>query len=50
MVGQTCIYGRSGWQRCFGFILGFKVVDAVLHYSALIDDPQDFFYHCAAAG
>jgi len=26
----------------FGFILGYKLVDAVLHYNQLIDDTQDF--------
>jgi len=26
----------------FGFIIGYKVVDAIFNYHALIDDPQDF--------
>lgn len=26
----------------FGFIIGYKLVDAALHYSALVDSPQDF--------
>ena len=26
----------------FGFILGFKLLDAILNYHALNDDPQDF--------
>ncbi|TSD66846.1 diacylglyceryl transferase [Inquilinus sp. KBS0705] len=26
----------------FGFILGYKLLDSVLNYSALIDDPQSF--------
>lgn len=26
----------------FGFVLGYKILDSVLHYHALLDDPQDF--------
>jgi phosphatidylglycerol:prolipoprotein diacylglycerol transferase len=26
----------------FGFILGFKLVDSILNYHALLDDPQEF--------
>ena len=26
----------------FGFILGYKILDAVLHYHVLLDNPQDF--------
>jgi phosphatidylglycerol:prolipoprotein diacylglycerol transferase len=26
----------------FGFVLGFKLLDSILHYHALIDDPQNF--------
>jgi len=26
----------------FGFILGYKILDAVLHYHDLLDNPQDF--------
>jgi phosphatidylglycerol:prolipoprotein diacylglycerol transferase len=26
----------------FGFVIGYKIVDAIFNYHALIDDPQDF--------
>jgi phosphatidylglycerol:prolipoprotein diacylglycerol transferase len=26
----------------FGFVLGFKVLDSILHYQQLLDNPQDF--------
>lgn len=41
-VGAPISTGELAGNAVFGFILGFKVLDAVLHYSALIDNPQDF--------
>jgi phosphatidylglycerol:prolipoprotein diacylglycerol transferase len=42
VVGAPASIGDLVGNGIFGFILGFKVVDAVMHYSALINDPQSF--------
>ena len=42
MVGEPVSMGELVGNGIFGFIFGFKVVDAAMNYSALIDSPQDF--------
>ena len=37
-IGTTELVGNA----IFGFVLGFKVLDSVLHYHDLLDNPQDF--------
>lgn len=41
-IGQPITPIELAGNGVFGFILGFKVLDAILNYHALIDDPQDF--------
>jgi len=41
-MGQPITPAELAGNGIFGFILGFKVLDAILNYHALIDDPQDF--------
>jgi phosphatidylglycerol:prolipoprotein diacylglycerol transferase len=43
IVGAPVSTGELAGNAIFGFIFGFKVVDAVLHYNALIADSQAFF-------
>ena len=42
MVGEPASIGELAGNALFGFVFGYKVVDAAVHYSALIDNPQDF--------
>jgi phosphatidylglycerol:prolipoprotein diacylglycerol transferase len=42
VVGAPASIGDLVGNGIFGFILGYKVVDAAMHYSALINDPQSF--------
>jgi phosphatidylglycerol:prolipoprotein diacylglycerol transferase len=42
IVGKPVSTGELVGNGIFGFIFGFKVVDAAMNYSALIDSPQDF--------
>jgi phosphatidylglycerol:prolipoprotein diacylglycerol transferase len=42
IIGAPISAGELAGNGLFGFILGYKVVDAAVHYSALIDNPQDF--------
>jgi phosphatidylglycerol:prolipoprotein diacylglycerol transferase len=42
MVGEPVSAAELVGNGIFGFIFGFKVVDAAMNYSALIDSPQDF--------
>jgi phosphatidylglycerol:prolipoprotein diacylglycerol transferase len=42
IIGAPISAGELAGNGIFGFILGYKVVDAAMHYSALIDNPQDF--------
>lgn len=41
-LGEPASISELVGNGVFGFIFGFKVVDAVLNYSMLIDNPQDF--------
>jgi phosphatidylglycerol:prolipoprotein diacylglycerol transferase len=41
-VGQAPTVTEIGGNAIFGFIIGYKFVDAVLNYHALIDDTQGF--------
>ena len=41
-VGQAITPLELAGNGIFGFVLGYKLLDAVLNYHALIDDPQDF--------
>ena len=42
MVGQPATVGDLVWNGILGFILGFKIVEMVLHYHDLVEDPQSF--------
>jgi phosphatidylglycerol:prolipoprotein diacylglycerol transferase len=42
VVGAPASIGDLVGNGVFGFILGYKVVDAAMHYSLLINDPQSF--------
>jgi phosphatidylglycerol:prolipoprotein diacylglycerol transferase len=42
VVGAPASIGDLVGNGVFGFILGYKVVDAAMHYSMLIADPQSF--------
>jgi phosphatidylglycerol---prolipoprotein diacylglyceryl transferase len=41
-IGKPISATELAGNGIFGFIIGYKLVDAVLNYHALIDDPQDF--------
>ncbi|HEY2581881.1 MAG TPA: diacylglyceryl transferase, partial [Mucilaginibacter sp.] len=41
-VGKPASLGELAGNGIFGFILGFKLVDSLLHYHDLLDDPQGF--------
>ncbi|SDD29894.1 Prolipoprotein diacylglyceryltransferase [Mucilaginibacter pineti] len=41
-VGKPASVNELAGNGIFGFILGYKLLDSVLNYSALLDSPQDF--------
>ena len=41
-IGEKFTPGELFWIGFFGFVLGYKLVDAALNYHALIDDTQGF--------
>ncbi|MHB8208216.1 prolipoprotein diacylglyceryl transferase [Mucilaginibacter sp.] len=41
-VGKPISAAELVSNGVFGFVIGYKVVDAIFNYHALIDDPQDF--------
>jgi len=41
-VGEPASVNELALNAFFGFVIGFKLLDAVLNYHALVDDPQDF--------
>jgi len=41
-IGQPITPLELAGNGIFGFILGYKLLDAILNYHALNDDPQDF--------
>ncbi|OIQ73028.1 prolipoprotein diacylglyceryl transferase [mine drainage metagenome] len=41
-IGEPATLGELVGNGFFGFILGFKLVDAILNYHALLDDTQGF--------
>ena len=41
-VGAPISAKELAGNALFGFVLGFKVVDAIMHYHNLLDDPQNF--------
>lgn len=41
-VGQKITQGELLGNAIFGFIIGYKLVDAILNYSTLVNDTQDF--------
>jgi prolipoprotein diacylglyceryltransferase len=41
-IGKPISAAELVGNGVFGFIIGYKVVDAIFNYHALIDDPQDF--------
>lgn len=41
-VGQPATLAEYVGNGVFGFIAGFKLVDAILHYRDLVNNPQDF--------
>jgi hypothetical protein len=41
-VGGPVNYTEVFLNCLVGFIIGYKLVDAAVHYSAFVDSPQDF--------
>ncbi len=41
-IGKPASFAELLGNGIFGFILGFKLVDCVLNYHKLLDDPQEF--------
>lgn len=41
-IGAPVSLAELAGNALFGFVLGFKVLDSVLHYHDLLNDPQDF--------
>lgn len=41
-IGQPASLAELLGNAVFGFIAGYKLVDAIFHYSELVGDPQDF--------
>lgn len=41
-VGAPASFAELLGNGIFGFILGYKIIDSVLNYHSLLDDPQDF--------
>jgi len=41
-VGGPVNYTEVFLNCLIGFVIGYKLVDAAMHYSALVDSPQDF--------
>lgn len=41
-VGEPASFFELLGNGIFGFILGYKLVDAALNYHAMVDNPQDF--------
>lgn len=41
-VGAPISNAELSGNGLFGFILGFKIIDAIIHYQNLLDDPQGF--------
>lgn len=41
-IGEPITMAEIVGNGLFGFVLGYKIVDAALNYQALIDDPQGF--------
>ncbi|WP_428331442.1 prolipoprotein diacylglyceryl transferase [Mucilaginibacter sp.] len=41
-IGAPATTAELVGNGIFGFILGFKVLDSILNYHALLDDPQEF--------
>lgn len=42
VVGEPASPVELFLNAVFGFLIGYKLVDAALNYSALVNDPQDF--------
>lgn len=40
--GEPASIADLALNAFFGFLIGYKILDAVLNYHALVDDPQDF--------
>jgi len=40
--GEPASAADLAGNAIFGFILGYKILDAILHYHDLLDNPQDF--------
>ncbi|WP_299289171.1 prolipoprotein diacylglyceryl transferase family protein [uncultured Mucilaginibacter sp.] len=41
-VGEPASIGELVGNALFGFLIGYKILDAVFHYRALVDNPQEF--------
>ncbi len=41
-IGQPASVAELFGNGLFGFVLGYKLLDAVLNYSMLVDNPQEF--------
>src|SRR3979409_765329 len=42
LVGESASVSDLVTNGIIGFILGFKVIEMILHYHDLVEDPQDF--------
>ena len=41
-IGEPASVAELTGNGVFGFVLGFKLLDSVMHYHDLLDNPQDF--------
>jgi prolipoprotein diacylglyceryltransferase len=42
LIGEPVTPQELAINAFFGFLIGFKVIDAILNYHAMVDSPQDF--------
>ena len=42
IVGEPASINDIVLNAFFGFLIGYKILDAALHYHAMVDNPQDF--------
>ncbi|RKR83156.1 prolipoprotein diacylglyceryltransferase [Mucilaginibacter gracilis] len=42
LQGEPASIGDMAMNAFFGFLIGYKILDAALNYRAMVDNPQDF--------
>ena len=42
IIGQKLNYFEIGTSLFFGFLIGFKLIEAIFNYGDLVNDPQGF--------